>query len=69
MRFIKFFADVPHLMKTVTKCVFHSRSGRRNKIHVVAILWSHIACIYNGDLESVLKLVNKLTSDQINFTS
>ena len=28
MRFIYFFADVPHLMKTVRNCLFHSGSGR-----------------------------------------
>ena len=33
------------------------------------LLWSHIARIYYEDLESGLKLVNKLTSDHINLTS
>ena len=28
MRFIHFFADVPHLMKTVRNFLFHSGSGR-----------------------------------------
>ena len=27
MRFINFFADVPHLMKTVRNFLFHSGSG------------------------------------------
>ena len=33
-----------------------------------SILWSHISHLYHDDLESVLKLVNKLTSDDINLT-
>ena len=32
------------------------------------ILWSHISHLYHDDLESGLKLVNKLTSDHINLT-
>ena len=32
-------------------------------------LWSHISRLYYEDLEYDLKLVNKLTSDHINFTS
>ena len=33
------------------------------------LLWSHIARLYYEDLESGLKLVNKLTSNHINLTS
>ena len=36
---------------------------------MVFLFWSHIACLYYKDLESSLKLVNKLTSDHINLTS
>ena len=32
-------------------------------------LWSHISRLYYEDLEYDLKLVKKLTSDHINFTS
>ena len=32
------------------------------------ILWSYISQLYHDDLESWLKLVNKLTSDHINLT-
>ena len=31
------------------------------------ILWSHISHLYHDDLESGLKLVNKLTNDHINL--
>ena len=33
------------------------------------LFWSHIARLYYEDLESGLKLVNKLISDHINLTS
>ena len=36
---------------------------------VFFLLRSHIVCLYYEDLKSGLKLVNKLTSDQINLTS
>ena len=35
---------------------------------VFFILWSHISHLYHDDLESGLKIVNKLTSDHINLT-
>ena len=72
IRFIYFFADVPHLMKTVRNCLFHSGSGRGTRYmwnNGFFLLWSHIARIYYEDLESGLKLVNKLTSDHKNLTS
>ena len=71
MRFIYFFADVPYLMKTVRNCLFLSGSGRGTRYmwNGFFLLWSHIARIYYEDLESGLKLVNKLTSDHINLTS
>ena len=59
-------------MKTVRNCLFHSGSGRGTRYiwnNGFFLLWSHIARIYYDDLESGLKLVNKLTSDHINFTS
>ena len=71
MRFIYFCADVPYLMKTVRNCLFLSGSGRGTRYmwNGFFLLWSHIARIYYEDLESGLKLVNKLTSDHINLTS
>ena len=72
MRFIYFFADAPHLIKTVQNCLYHSGSGRGARYmwsNGFFLLWSHIARLYYEDLESGLKLVNKLTSDHINLTS
>eukprot|EP00794_Sanderia_malayensis_P014501 gene14501-16008_t len=33
-RFIWFFSDPPHLMKTTRNCVYHSGDGEKNKIYV-----------------------------------
>ena len=39
MRFIHFFADVPHLVKTVRNFIYHSGSGW-GKIHVEQCFFS-----------------------------
>ena len=72
MYFIYFFADAPHLVKTVRNCLYHSGSGRGTRYmwnNGFFLLWSHIARLYYEDWKSGLKLVNKLTSDHINLTS
>ena len=72
MLFVYFFADTPHLVKAVRNCLYHSGSGRGTRYmsnNGFFLFWSHIACLYYKDLESSLKLVNKLTSDHINLTS
>ena len=71
MRFIYFFADAPHLVKTFRNCLYHSGSGPGTRYiwnNGFFLLWSHIACLYYEDLESGLKFVNKLTSDHKNLT-
>ena len=72
MHLIYFFPDAPHLVKTVRNCLYHSGSGLWRRYiwnNGFCLLWSHIAHLYYEDLESGLKLVNKLTSDHINLTS
>ena len=69
--FISFFCDVPHLIKTARNCISNSGSGRATRFmwnNGFFTLWSHISHLYHDDLESGLKLVNKLTSDHINLT-
>ena len=66
-----FFCDVPHLIKTARNCISHSGSVRVTRFmwnNVFFILWSHISHLCHDDLESGLKLVNKLTSGHINLT-
>ena len=59
MRFLCFFADAPHLVKTVRNCLYHSGSGRGTRYvwNDGFFLWSHIARLYYEDLERGLKLV------------
>ena len=54
-RFIYFFCDVPHLIKTARNCVSNSGSGRATRFmwnNVFFILWSHISHLYHDGLES-----------------
>ena len=70
-RYIYFFADAPHLIKTARNCLSNSGSGRATRYMWNSgffLLWSHISQIYNEQLESGLKFVPKLTNDHINLT-
>ena len=70
-RYIYFFSDAPHLIKTSRNCLANSGSGRSSRYmwnNGLHILWSHITQLYYEDLECGLRLVNKLTSDHINLT-
>ena len=66
MRFIYFFADALHLVKTVRNCLFLI-NGFFEQWFFFSFMVTY--SLYYEDLESGLKLVNKLTSDQINLTS
>ena len=70
-RYIYFFSDFPHLIKTARNCPFNSGSNRATRFmwnNGLHILWSHVSQLYHDDLESRLRLVNKLISDHINLT-
>ena len=70
-RFVYFFADVPHLIKTTRNCLSNSGSGRATRYMWNSgffILWSHITNFYHQDLECGLKMMNKLTNDHVNLT-
>ena len=59
MSFIYFFADAPHLVKTVRNFLHHSGSGcgiRYMWNNGFFLLWSHIASLYYEDLDSRLKI-------------
>ena len=48
-RYIYFFADAPHLIKTARNCLYHSGSGRctRNMWNNQKyIIWNHVAKIF-----------------------
>ena len=71
-RFIYFFADAPHLIKTARNCLSNSGSGRATRFmwnDGLYILWSHISAFYFNDLDSGLKMLPKLTSDHFNLST
>lgn len=69
-RFIWFFSDPPHLIKTARNCLSKSgSSNRRMWIDGMEILWSHITSLYYENLEFGLSLVPKLSNNHINLTS
>lgn len=67
-RYIYFFSDVPHLVKTTRNCLHHSGSGRCTRYmwnNGLFILWQHISQLFYQDVESGLKLLPKITYDHI----
>ena len=58
-RYIYFFSDAPHLLKTARNCLFNS----------VERIWKHISALYHADLEQGLHQLPKITPDHINLTS
>ena len=58
-RFIYFFADAPHLIKTTRNCLSNSGSNRCTRFMWNSgffILWSHITSLYHQDSECGLKM-------------
>ena len=68
-RYICFFADTPHLMKTTRNCMYHSGSGT-GKTRLMwndgkEIIWSHIVKAVQDDENKSLKLISKLREEHI----
>ena len=71
-RFIYFFADVPHLMKTARNCLYNSCSGSRSRLmwnDGQYLLFKHIADIFYRDQAVALHVLPKLTLEHIVLTS
>ena len=71
-RFLYFFSDAPHLVKTTRNCLSHSGSGTCSRYmwnNGNYILWQHISQLFYQDIDSGLKLLPKLTYDHIHLTS
>ena len=68
-RYIWFFSDPPHLIKTARNCLYKSGKTRHMWRNGCDILWKHISNLYYEDLECGLKLLPKLTHDHIKLTS
>ena len=67
-RYICFFADAPHLLKTARNCIYHS--GNANGTQDMwkegnFILWYHLRKILDDELENGLKLNPNLTINHL----
>ncbi|XP_065061651.1 uncharacterized protein LOC135688649 [Rhopilema esculentum] len=70
-RFVFFFNDAPHLMKTARNNLANSGSNKSSRFlwnSGIHILWSHISKLYYEELEFGLKLLPRLTYEHINLT-
>ncbi len=71
-RFIFFFADSPHLIKTARNCLYNSGSGSCSRFmwnDGQYLLFRHIANLYYSDQEFGLHALPKLTLDHIALAS
>ena len=64
-RYIWFFADAPHLMKTTRNCMYNSANGKSRYLWNSGkdILWSHISRIAYDESNRDLKLITKITDN------
>ena len=70
-RFIYFFADPPHLLKTARNCLASSGQGSSGRLmwnDEQFIVWSHITKLVKEDLDCGLHLLPKLTNEHIKLT-
>ena len=71
-RFIYFFSDAPHLVKTTRNCLKSSGSGTCTRYMWDSghyILWQHITDIFFQDVDNGLKLLPRLTYEHINLNA
>lgn len=71
-RYIYFFSDAPHLVKTTRNCLMHSGSGKSTRYmwnNGLSLLWQHITQIFYQDLDNGLKLLPKLSFEHVNLNA
>lgn len=71
-RFVFFFSDAPHLVKTTRNCLLHSGYGTCTRYmwnDGNYLVWQHISQLFYQDADSGLKLLPKLTYEHINLNS
>ena len=71
-RYIFFFSDAPHLVKTARNCLYSSGNGTCSRYmwnDGKYMIWDHIAKLYFSDLDSGLHQLPKLTADHIHLSS
>ena len=72
IKYVYFFSDAPHLVKTTRNCLMHSGSGTCTRYmwnNGQYLLWQHIAQMFYQDVDSGHKLLPKLTYDHISVNS
>ena len=71
VRFIYFFSDAPHLLKTARNCLFNSGTRKHTRLmwNGQDMVWDHITGTYNADLDRDLHQLPKLTVDHIYLNS
>ena len=70
-RFIYFFSDAPHLVKTTRNCLMHSGSGKCTRYmwnDGQYVLWQHITQIFYQDMDNGLKPLPRLSYEHVNLT-
>ena len=72
-RYIYFFSDPPHLIKTARNCLHRSSSSPTATRHLFnqdgCIMWGHIYRLVCDDLNRHTRKLPKLTIDHVNLTS
>ena len=66
-RYIYFFSDAPHLLKTSRNCLFNSGTGKHSRLmwNGCNMIWNHISSLYYADLDQDLHQL----PNHINLTS
>ena len=70
-RYIYFFSDPPHLLKTARNCLANSGAGRCTRYmwnNGMFLIWEHIYQIYKEDVDCGLHLLPKLTYEHVKLT-
>ena len=69
-RYVWFFADAPHLMKTTRNCMYNSANGKSIYIwnYGKYIVWSQISRIAYDESNRGLKLITKITDEHVRLT-
>ena len=70
-RYIYFFSDGPHLLKTARNCLLHSGGGKCTRYmwnDGKHLIWQHIVQAYQEDLQNGLKVIPRITNEHINLT-
>ena len=71
-RYIYFFSDAPHLIKTTRNCPMHlgaTKGTRYTWNDGQYVLWQHITSMVYEDFNNGLKLLPKLTYEHINLNA